>query len=591
MWTSRLFWTLYLPYLLLIVVATFAGGVLLSHWRGEQVASQIDQRLHAAALRVRHEVGDRLAEGRTEALQARTRQLALETGVRVTLVALDGEVLAESECADLNQVASLDNHMDRVELVQAIARGHAAARRRSPTLGQFMSYVALRVDQDARPIGVVRTSVLASTGDEAYATVRVFVWLGAVIVGFAVAAFTYVRVARTARQVHGLLLAADALAAGKPRSTPPAETQDELGLLMTAFNRMTRQLSARESSLLESNQRFAAVLGGMAEGVIAVDERERIVFANSAAGRLFHFVPAAAEGRPLLESVRSHQLHHLVTDTWRTRTRGRLEVEFGNHTRRVVAVTSAMLPGEPAPLVVLVLHDVTELRRLESLRRDFVANVSHELKTPLSSIKAYAETLSQGAINDPENNMRFLHCIEEHADRLHQLILDLLSLARIESGRQAFEMAAIPVAGVVRSCLAVHEAVARAKQIELQRGDGPPEIEVWAEEEGVKEILNNLVDNAIKYTPDSGRVWISWRLEGSSVLIDVGDTGIGIPAEHLPRVFERFYRVDKARSRELGGTGLGLSIVKHLAQAFGGSVQVVSQPDKGSVFTVTLIRA
>jgi two-component system phosphate regulon sensor histidine kinase PhoR len=236
------------------------------------------------------------------------------------------------------------------------------------------------------------------------------------------------------------------------------------------------------------------------------------------------------------------------------------------------------------------MHETTELRRLESLRRDFVANVSHELKTPLCSIKAYAETLRNGALNDREASVTFVERIMEQSDRLHHLILDMLSLARIESTQQVFEIEPIAVQEAVDACVDSHQAAAAAKQIMLVAESQHQGCFVRADQEGLREILDNLVDNAIKYTPEGGRVTIRWRAttDGKMASIEVEDTGIGIPVEELSRVFERFYRVDKARSRELGGTGLGLAIVKHLAQSFGGGVSATSESGRGSRFTVEL---
>ena len=246
---------------------------------------------------------------------------------------------------------------------------------------------------------------------------------------------------------------------------------------------------------------------------------------------------------------------------------------------RVLAVHGTPLPGSPPPGAVLVFHDVTELRRLERMRQDFVANVSHELKTPLASIKAYTETLLDWALHDESVNVRFLERIEEQADRLNQLILDLLSLARLESGQEVFEHGPLALAPLLDACVESHRGRAVAKSLSLSLELGPLDDRtlVLADEEAVRQIVDNLIDNAIKYTPDGGSVRVSCRLDGDEIAIEVADTGIGIPRDDLPRVFERFYRVDKARSRELGGTGLGLSIVKHLVQSIGGQI-TVDQP-------------
>jgi two-component system phosphate regulon sensor histidine kinase PhoR len=231
---------------------------------------------------------------------------------------------------------------------------------------------------------------------------------------------------------------------------------------------------------------------------------------------------------------------------------------------------------------------MTELRRLESLRRELVANVSHELKTPLAAIKGYAETLRLGAINDQDHNLHFVRRIEEQADRLHKMILDILQIARVESGQESFEFCDVSVTDLLRQCADQFGAAAAVKQIELAIDSPSEPLTVYADHEGVQTILSNLIDNAIKYTPAGSRVAVQARQCGSLIVLEVADTGVGIPEQHLDRIFERFYRVDKARSSELGSTGLGLSIVKHLAQAFGGSVSVESQPGRGSTFRVEL---
>jgi two-component system phosphate regulon sensor histidine kinase PhoR len=392
--------------------------------------------------------------------------------------------------------------------------------------------------------------------------------------------------------IASLTDAAEALARGDYEHRVYVENQDELGQLAGKFNRLSQELGGRMSQFGQSNDRQLTVLEGMIEGVIAVDARQRVVLANDAAGRLFDFRAPTAEGRPLLELVRNHAVREAVTNAFALRKPQRLEtrssIQHPASSIQHIDIHVQPLPGEPCPGVVLVMHDTTELRRLESLRRDFVANVSHELKTPLSSIKAYTETLRNGAMNDPETSQRFLARIEEQSDRLHHLIMDMLMLARIESDQQVFEIVAVDVADVVNSCFETRRPAADAKHIELKVPADQPAGRVRADHEGLREILDNLIDNAIKYTPDGGTVTVSWQCDNSQCRISVEDTGIGIKSEDLRRVFERFYRVDKARSRELGGTGLGLAIVKHLAQSFGGKIAVRSEPGKGSTFTVEL---
>jgi two-component system phosphate regulon sensor histidine kinase PhoR len=387
-----------------------------------------------------------------------------------------------------------------------------------------------------------------------------------------------------------LTAAAEAIADGDYQHHVSLSHRDELGKLAGVFNRMSRQLRTREAELRESRERLAAVLGGMSEGVIAVDDDERIVFANATAGKMLGFSADQVEGRSFLESVRNHKLYRAIEEARANNASRQLEIKIGIREPRVLNVSLTLLGGDTAPRVILSLHDVTNLRRLETLRRDFVANVSHELKTPLSSIKAYAETLSAGALHDHANNLRFVQQIEEQAERLNDLIMDLMSLAQIESGQKTYNIAPLSVAETVHSCLADYRLTAQAKGVRLVANASSEDIVVAADESALFQILDNLVDNAVKYTPTGGTVTVRWRAleaqrEGE---IEVEDNGIGIAEEHVARLYERFFRVDKARSRELGGTGLGLAIVKHLVQALGGSVHVESRLAQGTRFTIRL---
>ena len=272
----------------------------------------------------------------------------------------------------------------------------------------------------------------------------------------------------------------------------------------------------------------------------------------------------------------------------------REELDWQGPAEKALAVYASRLPGAPSPGAVLVLHDVTELRRLERLRQDFVANVSHELKTPLTNIMSNAEVLLDGAAEEPALRGQFLAEIDDQAHRLLALVTDLLSIARLESGEKFLDFEVVRVDDAVQACLDRHRTRAEAKGLALSAvaiGAAPPDLAVWADDEGVAQVLDNLVDNAIKYTPAGGRVTVRWSADPVQVVIEVEDTGAGIPERDQPRVFERFYRVDKARSRELGGTGLGLAIVKHLAQGMNGTVSVTSAVGQGSTFRVCLPRA
>ena len=420
------------------------------------------------------------------------------------------------------------------------------------------------------------------------------IW-GVGLLGLGTAALT-IRLARRWRraldQIERAILALEQGRGVRPVDVGP------LGRLARALHEVAPRLDERVTKLENDRQRLGAVLAGMAEGVIAVDARHRLLFANPAASRLFG-LDAAAVGRFLPELIRNPQVNAAVEATLAGGGpyRGEILIDgpegWQRGSRLVLEVQGTPLPGSPTPGAVIVFHDLTELRRLERMRQDFVANASHELKTPLTSIKAYTETLLDGALHDEAVNESFLRRIDEQADRLDDLIGDLLSLARLESGQEVFRHTPIPLAPTFRRLVAGHKDRAKARDLEYAWSvePGAEEAVVKADEEAIRQILDNLIDNAIKYTPSGGSVRPR-RPEGpSEVVIEVADTGIGIPREDLPRVFERFYRVDKARSRDLGGTGLGLAIVKQLVtNALGGRIALSSRPGAGSTFTVRLPR-
>jgi len=343
--------------------------------------------------------------------------------------------------------------------------------------------------------------------------------------------------------------------------------------------------------LAANSQRLEAVLSSMIEGVVAVDPEGKVMLANGAACRMLTFHRDKIVGRKLSEVVRISELSQAVESSQQNRTFSKTEFKtLGDFSRTLKARVSMLADGDK-PGVAVVLHDVTELRQLETMRQDFVANVSHELKTPLASIKAYAETLRMGALRDESKNMQFLEQIEFQADTLNQQIQDLLQLARVESGEKTFSISDIDVNLICESLHRQFLDSALSRQLELHLELDQPGAIARCDAEAVETVVKNLVVNAIHYTPEGGRVSISTRVDGDWIVIRVADTGIGIATDQQARIFERFYRVDKARSRDMGGTGLGLAIVKHLTQAFGGTVTLESQLGKGSQFHVRLPRS
>jgi two-component system phosphate regulon sensor histidine kinase PhoR len=622
---SRLFWKLYLATASLAVLAVAAFGAVLSNRIKNETDEQVLRRLRESANLLRGQLVDDWTPQQSEELQRRVRDYGEQTGTRFTLIAADGTVIADSTQATLTDVEQMANHGDRPEVVRARTHGIGLSSHVSKTMDAAYRYFALRVDNNGETLGYVRTALPEAEIYAQAATARKWIRTLVALASLLLAATLFAFLSWLLHPLSSLTEAADAIAAGDYEYRIYGAGRDELGMLARTFDRISRDLHGRMTQLSQTGDRQSIVLGGMIEGVIAVDNRNRIALANNAAGRLFGFQPVQAEGRPLLEVVRNHALQEAVAKSIATNEPQRLETRSSTPStqspasaRQHLDIHIQPLPGQPCPGVVLVMHDTTELRRLESLRREFMANVSHELKTPLSSIKAYTETLRDGALRDPDTAQRFLSHIEEQSERLHRLIMDMLMLARIESDQQPFEIVPVNVADVAKECVEAYRPAAVAKGIDLALQPDAPGCRVRADREGLREILDNLVDNAIKYTPEGGRVTVGWREQRGtkseerrtaseervnmssqspasspqrptpSVCLYVRDTGIGIKAKDQPRVFERFYRVDKARSRELGGTGLGLAIVKHLAQSFGGTVNVTSEPGQGSTFTIEL---
>lgn len=462
-------------------------------------------------------------------------------------------------------------------------------------------FFARRINYESRIIGYIHVTTTMEMLDQRISSLVARMWLVALAICLAALIVCWLLGSHITRPISDLTEAAKLIAAGDLTQVVDAEQRDELGALGQAFNQMSQELSVRIRELqtqghqLQSySERLATVLGAMVEGVVAVDADEKILFANGSAFELLDFSSRRVIGRPFYEAFRSRPIRQLVDDCFQGQQRIHREIELVNKQKRV-ALVSSRLPGEPCPGVVLVMHDVTELRRLEQLRREFVSNVSHELKTPLTSIQLGAETLIEGAIDDRPHNRNFVNQILENAERLMSLIQDLLRLGKIESTSDVLNLDRVSVEQVLRESVQMHASLAESREIEIELKP-PVEDELCAhvDRQGVRTIVDNLLKNAIMYTPSQGRVELSWQRSeqqqsgGSEVVLEFRDTGIGISPEHQTRIFERFFRVDPARSRDRGGTGLGLAIVKHLIQLFRGSIAVSSQPGMGTVFTVSL---
>jgi two-component system phosphate regulon sensor histidine kinase PhoR len=409
------------------------------------------------------------------------------------------------------------------------------------------------------------------------------------VVGISIG-LAYLLAGRIARPLSELTEGARRLADGDLGLAIRGSGSREHAELAAAFNIMSSRLAATFDQTAHDREQLRTILSGMVEGVIAVDPEQTVLFANERAGELLGFAPPAAVGRKLWEVARQRGFIELLEKGLTHLGPYREQLELRGPAERSLAVYVSRLPAG----AVVVIHDVTELRTLERMRQDFVANVSHELKTPLAVIKSNIEALQDGAADDPDARATFLGQAAQEADRLEALVQDLLSLARIESGELGLETQPVALDKAILDCLERNQQRAETKShtlVEVPPPDGPPGVMALADPDALRQVLDNLVDNAIKYTRNGGTITVRWYAAGDQACFEVQDTGVGISDRDLPRIFERFYRADKARSREVGGTGLGLSIVKHLLQSMKGTIRVASQVGKGTTFRVSLPRA
>ncbi|HEU5202520.1 MAG TPA: ATP-binding protein, partial [Nitrospira sp.] len=399
------------------------------------------------------------------------------------------------------------------------------------------------------------------------------------------------------KPLSDMATAARQLAGGNYSVRIQTPSSDEVGLLAATLNHMTDELRSKIEELSEDRAQLLAMLTSMVEGVMVLDYKGRILQVNPALERMFGVTRAETRGRPSLEVFGHSELNALVSTVLATRTGQKDEIIL-IPSGRCLDVEASVAGGEQdnEACAVLVFHDITELRRLENIRKDFVANVSHELRTPLTSIKGYVEALLDGGKDDPETSVRFLEIILKQSDRLNLILEDLLQLSKIESGQLQFKMEPLHIGSVIERTIAMIKPLAEKKQHRLCSQVAADLPLISGDEERLVQVLANLLDNAIKYTPEGGQITVSARrispsraeAPRTSIELTVTDTGIGIPEQDRPRVFERFYRVDKARSRELGGTGLGLAIVRHIVEGHGGQVWVEGNMPTGSRFVVRL---
>jgi two-component system, OmpR family, phosphate regulon sensor histidine kinase PhoR len=513
------------------------------------------------------------------ALQTWIRRLAA-SGARVTVIAADGTVLADSQ----SDPQTMENHARRPEIAQAMAEGSGRSIRHSATVNRDLLYYAVRQPSAAGKSVVLRFAEPEETVAQVLGPFRKSLGLASLAI-LLVASGLILLVSRNfSERIEKLTAFSQRVAEGDFRPQASDGTGDALDRLSHSLNQTAARLDGTIHTLTEERNLSSAILGSMVEGVLVVNGAERVVFANQSFAEILGLKIPPQPGSGLVEVVRQTELIEAARKVLAGEPRVEAEIVTGTLRQRFFAATVASVRAAETNGAVIVLHDITDLRKLERVRRDFVANVSHEFRTPLTAIQGFAETLLAGAMNDPQNRERFLGIIVEHSRRLARLTEDLLMLSKMDADRLELETRRIPVGPFVESCIETSTPRAKDKDLKLLVNLAERVPDIAGDRRRLTEVLQNLLDNAIQYTPAGGQIMVSAGPKNGEVIFTVSDTGIGIPQADQPRIFERFYRVDVARSREVGGTGLGLSIAKHLIENHGGKIWVESEVGRGSQF-------
>jgi two-component system, OmpR family, phosphate regulon sensor histidine kinase PhoR len=568
--------------LLLLAFALISATVLISNaYVSADLRSSIEDRL-ADDLRVRaaliaHDV-------RTQKLPTDWQSLAEELGMkaraRATLIGPDGSVLGDSE-VPRDKIASVENHANRPEIRDAMAHGLGRTRRESATVRHWDIYVAVRADGGG-PVAVVRLAHTLEPVDVAVARARELLLIGTLVAAAVALVLSSLGSHLFSRSIRDLRSAATAMATDLNVRTR-IRGDDEVGALGESLDRLAENLGRSLGQLASERDRLEAILETMAEGVMFTDAEGRIVLANGSLRQMLGTAPLV--GRPPIETIRNDELCELISRVRSTGTTATAEIDLKAMDDRKLRVRVAPLAGGGSEGVVAVLWDITDLKRLESLRRDFVANVSHELLTPVAAIRNATDTLEAGALGKPEDAREFVAMIARQSQRLDDLVKDVLKLSRVEDQKLEIVFGSISVDDFFAALTDLYRAAASRHSVRLASKTSRQGLVAWSDRRAIDQVLCNLIDNAIKYSPKASVTLTATETDGE-LRLSVSDTGPGIASEHLLRVFERFYRVDRGRSRDVGGTGLGLSIAKHYAEAIGGRITVESAVGRGSTFTL-----
>ncbi len=584
---KRLIWHLYPVFLIIIAAVLLAVILYTSHFFRTFYYNQIANELNIRAQIVKYQIEPMIKSGSFSEIDKVCKSLGAAGASRITIILPNGQVVGDSD----ENPAAMTDHSDRPEFKTAMKEVSGMAVRFSGTLGKNMMYLAIPIRQDDKIIAVARNAVSVTMIDNELASLRrKILWAGIVIAACA-AAISWALAKRLARPIEQMTETARGFAAGDFNRRLSIPDTTELAELTKTLNEMARQLADRIDIITKDKSETQAILSSMIEGVLAIDYDGHIVSINDAAAKLLKIDKTAAYGKTVEEVIRNPQFIEFVKNTLTEKQPAEADISLANNGGYFLHMQGSVLADSKGQKMgaVIVLHDITRIRQLEEVRRDFVANVSHELKTPITSIKGFVETLLGGGVKDPVQIQRFLNIIAKHSERLDAIINDLLALSRLEEDdeKRKLSFEERHLKPVLVSAVELSKVKAEQKNIAVEL-ICDENITARINSALIEQAVINLIDNAVKYSPQNSTVIVNTQKMPNEIAIKVIDQGCGIERQHLSRIFERFYVADKARSRKLGGTGLGLAIVKHISSVHGGNVTVESSLGNGSVFAIYL---
>lgn len=574
-------WRITISFILIILVSMCVlGFYLVDFVRDTQISNLRSQLENEARLVAQASLPGFLAPEK-DALDTLAKTTGDQINSRVTIIAKDGTVLGDSE----QDPMAMENHALRPEVIEALAEGVGISTRYSTTLGQQMLYVAVPITSQGKVIGISRVA-LPLVEVQNYINRLILIVATSMVITTLIAILVAIFVAQaTTQPIRQLTQAARRIASGELGQKIPVLTVDESGQLANAFNEMSSSLKDLVAEISDEKTKLTNILSNMADGVIMTDDEGRVLLANQAAERMFDFDGEKVRGEHLIEVVRDYEIDRALKSCLETSMEYTAQLDFGSG-KRFIRVIAVPLVTDGLTGALLLFQDLTELKGLQTMRRELVGNISHELRTPLAGIKAIIETLQNGAISDRKAAKDFLTRVDSEIDRMMQMVMELTELSRIESGRGDLKRDTVNLNSLIEEAIASFKPQADRKSIALSAELFTDLPLIRADKDRIYQVITNLVHNAIKFTHSGGAVLISTEGSENWVLVKVSDTGVGISKEDLTRIFERFYKADKARSGE--GAGLGLAIAKHVVQAHGGNIWVESEEGKGSTFFFNL---